>query len=153
MYIFCTTCPNRTVTPSWCAWGLPSDVVPFPSSRLAAAPKRRWSGRDGGTLWEVQWNKRSLYIDFKEHQIIVLGSLGLGTGDSISFQVRNQVSEFFFGEGFLLGSLNFKLRLLFRWVHSIYCLHVNIGRQRLLSTSGRACHDVLLGWTCWCLFY
>ena len=53
----------------------------------------------------------------KENQIIVLGrfgSLGLGTGDSIFFQVRNQVSELFLGEGFLLGSLNFKLRLLFR---------------------------------------
>ena len=56
-------------------------------------------------------------------------------------------------EEFLPGSLNFRLRLLFRWVHSMYCLHVNIGRQRLLSTSGRTCHGVLLGWTCWCFFY
>lgn len=59
----------------------------------------------------------------------------------------------FLWEESLPGSLNFRLRLRFRWVHSIYCLHVNIGRQRLLSTSGRTCHGVLFGWTCWCLFY
>lgn len=159
MYIFCTTCQNRTVTPSWCAGGLQM-WYHFPSSRLAADPKRRWSGRDGGTRFGGSSMKQTIPLHWskyfwlpKKTQIIVLGSLGLvGDGRLFLFS-RKKSLEFFFGEEFLPGSLNFKLWLTFRWVDSMYCLHVNIGRQRLLSTSGRTCHGVLLGWTCWCLFY